>query len=87
MPKRPPKFKKVQMIDHSKEMMDTSNEPHARTIKFYGDELPVKDWKVGEEYEVILKIKQTQTGMQKYGPMKGKTYAEFDLIEVADYSK
>jgi len=85
---KPPKFKRVQPIDHSSIEVDSGKpQPYARTIKFYNDELPVKEWKVGEEYQVILKIKQTETGIQKHGAMKGKTYAEFDLQEVADYSK
>lgn len=58
------------------------------SIGFDTGELPeVKDWKVGEEYEVILRIKQTGMHEIDFGPMKGKIRGEFTVVGVKAHTE
>ena len=38
----------------------------------------IKDWKVGEEYEIKIKVKQLSSDMM----MDGDTKAQFEIMEV-----
>lgn len=42
----------------------------------------VKDWSVGKEYELIIKVKQTETRIEDYGPNKGKITARFNITKI-----
>lgn len=81
---KPPKFKKVQPNDYSKSM-EMEQGPTPRKITFFEDELPIKDWKVGEEYQIVINVRQVEAKIKDYGPRKGKHCAEFELLEVAEH--
>lgn len=65
----------------------TMPSPYSPGISFGEDQLPdVKDWQTGEEYILVLKVRQN--GSNLIGPEGDKKLrADFDILEVAGYSE
>jgi len=43
----------------------------------------IKDWKIGEEYMLDVKVKMTNHGIQDYGDNKGNINATFKIVGIA----
>lgn len=59
------------------------NEPYddRPRISFKETELPeVKDWKIGETYNVIVQCEMMGSSVMDYGNDKGKIRAEFKIV-------
>ena len=57
--------------------------PRKREVKFFEDELPeVKTWNVGEEYTLLIKVKQVGTEISDDEATKGKIVGEFKVLSV-----
>lgn len=58
------------------------------SLHFDSDDLPdLKHWEVGQEYQLLVKVKQTGTHLVDYGKMKGKIRGDFTVIGVKAYSE
>ena len=76
MAKKAPKKKPV--LAKEVELPEQKN-----TISITETELPeIKEWKIGEEYEISIKIKQTGMRIEDWGKNKGKVVAQFEIIEM-----
>lgn len=77
--------RKVPMKELKSKESNYDTRPH---ISFNSTELPeVKDWKVGEEYKVVLQIKQTGMDLIDYGKQKGQIRGSFTVTGVKAYTE
>jgi len=72
-------MRKVKSINEDTEIGPISLEPVYPMISFREVDLPeIKDWKVGGEYEIIIKTKQKSIHEVSGGELE----AHFEIIEV-----
>ena len=58
-----------------------------QTLEFGVDSLPeISTWKVGEEYTIILKVREKRHELVKSDDNKVKEKASFEIIEVGNYN-
>jgi len=80
---RPPKIRKVKPDTFGKGQF---KHKHHRSVRFFADELPeLKEWLVGENYHLVLKVKETGAGIEEDegSGRKGQLYADFRIEGVA----
>lgn len=80
---KPPKLRTVKAETFGKGQFKHTEH---RSVRFYEDELPeLKTWLVGENYHLILKVKEMKAGIDDSdrSSRKGKAFAEFRVIGVA----
>ena len=76
---KPPKRASKPVILKSKDS-DYDDRP---TINLTETEIPeIKDWKIGEEYNLEVTVKMMGTRISSYGTDKGKVTSEFKVVSV-----
>lgn len=74
----------AKQLERSFEVPTSMSEPYYPGITLSEDALPeAKEWTVGEEYTIVLKVKQTGQRLN----YEEKITTDFDIKEVAVYDK
>jgi hypothetical protein len=70
--------------------MKTKKPKRLGSLSLDENQLPtIKDWQVGEEYEIIIKVKQTGSRLvdswdiEQYGYKEGDVKADFDILSAS----
>lgn len=84
-PKLPTGFRSLRAEKDIKEKKSEPVEYDDRpSIGFSERELPeIKDWKIGETYEITIRIEQTATRIEDYGSKKGLICSSFRIDAVS----
>lgn len=83
---KPTGMKKLKTVDDS-HARDMKYDPRP-TVDFTSDELPeIKDWKVGEEYYVLVCVKQERITTKIDDKGKEKHCASFKVVSVKTYDE
>lgn len=85
--KKPPKMKKIPSVVKESKSKSKSIEPYSENPQpnLYLTEkvLPeIKNWEIGKEYDLMIKVKMTGIREQDYGMDKGKVTADFKITQI-----